>query len=79
MYTGSNPGYPLWVKTYGKTGVYTMQGLQFAACREIEQEIRGWMRSGATMLPATVLKDDHMTEVWLAYIEKHENDVEFVR
>jgi hypothetical protein len=53
--------------------------VQFVPCREVEQEIRTWMRGGATMLPKDVLKDDHMTEVWFAYIEAHENDVEFAR
>jgi hypothetical protein len=53
--------------------------VQFVPCREVEQEIRGWMRKGERMLPKEVMKNDHMTEVWLAYIEQHENDAEFAR
>lgn len=53
--------------------------VQFVACYEVEQEIRAWMRGGASMLPKDVLKDDHMTAVWFAYIEAHENDAEFSR
>jgi hypothetical protein len=37
------------------------------------------MHRGARQLPSQVLSDDHMTEVWLSYIETHENDVEFAR
>jgi hypothetical protein len=53
--------------------------VQFVPCREVEQEIRAWMHRGARQLPSQVLSDDHMTEVWLSYIETHENDVEFAR
>jgi hypothetical protein len=60
--------------------MYTNDGqLHVVACKEVEKEIRDWMRGGGSLFPEYVMQSDDLFDVWAEYAEQHQNDLSLLR